>query len=329
MRVYIDNEDEYTSIKKLFENKNDNKCYALSQFFLLITYGTGNKKKDGYEKIKGFDVRKIKADINASIVNIDNVYKKYIDNIKNTIYTEYNDNKNDEKITNDFEIFNFFSNQTNSINYFSKFELREAESFDELKKHIFESINIEYKTFFSDEQTENFKEIKADIIEYTLFNILNNKMFNTKSSEERRIKQTELFGEINKKIEKFKNADDLYIEFTNSLFKFENNEQTKYFINNIEHVIIKLPMNYKRKFISKIIHLININDNMKSQSCFYIRYQLVQAINKIVDIKKLSKNEFIEYGRHVSQLLNFGTCVKVSSEKKYLDIFFGENNDLN
>lgn len=194
MCVYCEGNSSYTSIKKYFDDHN----YDLIRKYFLMIYHNEIVKKN---KIS------IRSNMKKdSIVNLYNKNEKRIKNIK-SIKPKY-------ELNDVNALINFFMNREECNKYLEKIELHETEDFDTLKNNICDKIHEEFKFFYNDDQSDDYKVLKTAIIINKFFDILNDKMFN---DNDRKLRISSIFDEIKMMIDTFRNTDNLIIEIFDSL----------------------------------------------------------------------------------------------------------------
>lgn len=178
------------------------KYYNIGKFLLLLIYKKHllliSKSLKGNKKIN-FD-KKNKQEINLDITyinNIDDIYEKNKEEIK--------------KILNDKQVYDFFSNETNCNNYFSKFKLLKGYSYTELNTEIDKKIIYKYNIFINTNNDKN-KELRITLVKNTILNLLTDKMFANIKSDDRKIKSDDIINKITEKIKTYTNPDNLYYE---------------------------------------------------------------------------------------------------------------------
>jgi len=244
--------------EKLITVFYDKYFFNIGKYILLIIY-------------KHFDKKiKIKFDI-SNIASINNIYEKNKILIKNILI------KN-KKIN----IFNFFSNENNCNSYFSKFNLQNGQTYDELNKNINTKITKKFYEFINTNTDEN-KNLRITLVKNTILNILTDKMFKNIKSIDRKIKQDDIFKIINEKIETYTNPNNLYFELLKQTEQIISDFLNK---NHIERLNINEYINQIKNIkinsldnISFYICLLNNHYNkLKEDDINYIKNYMISFI---------------------------------------------------
>lgn len=225
---------------------------------MILLYNNLNKDDEKNKKDK-----KIKIDI-RTINNVDEIYTKNNTQIKNKLYKNINN-----KI-----IYDFFSDGNNCNNYFSKFELKQGFLYSELNNKIDENIIKKYTTFINTNNEDN-KQLRITLIKNTILNILTDKMFSEKESNERKILYSDIIERIDKEIQTYTNRDNLYYEL------LKQTEKT--IISSINNKIQQLNIDLYINEIKKI----NIDslDNISFYICLLNKYYNKLNQNETKNIK--------------------------------------------
>jgi hypothetical protein len=242
--------------KNLKEAFDKELYFNIGKYVLILLF---NKFVEEKEKIK------------ISIKNILNIDKIYSDNyllLKEKL----------ESNSKYGSAFNFFGDENNCNNYFSKFGLKDALSYEDLNLEINKLIEYKYTEFINTNNNSN-KNLRIELVKNTILNILTDTMFKAVSTSERLISSTDINTKINEKIQILTNTDNLYNELLKQLGKS----------------LINCGTNEPIYYNILVQNNLNIINNLKIESydnlCFYVYllYNFYEKIDEEITIHIKSK----------------------------------------
>lgn len=257
------------------------KYYNIGKFILLLIYNTELKQSSKKESQKiNFQI----TDIND---NINHIYEQNKNEIKKILINKYK------------QEYDFFSNETNCNNYFSKFELLKGFSYTELNKEIDNKIINKYNTFVNTNNNEN-KELRISLIKNTMLNLLTDKMFTNIKSSDRKIQSNDIINCITEKIKTYTNSDNLYYELLKQTENIITNSINKNYIErlNINEFIIQINQIKPESLdnISFYICLLNNHFNkINKDDVNYIKIYLVNFISIKYKTSNKTNEKLIKY----------------------------------
>jgi len=318
------NNSENIYQKDLVNVFTSKKYYNIGKFILLLIYTNillNNTNLKGKEK-KEFN-KKIKKELDFDITDINNIsdiYEKNKQKIKNTLNDKYK------------QAYDFFSDETNCNNYFSKFKLLKGYSYTELNNEIDKKIINKFNTFINTNNDEN-KELRITLVKNTILNLLTDKMFANIKSDDRKIKSDDIINKITEKIKTYTNPDNLYYELLKQTEQIIINSINKPhierlningYINQIKQIKVESIDN-----ISFYICLLNNYYNeLKESDIDYIKIYLINFILSKYKISNDTNNTLIKYLKMVLKRKNNNykipheKLIKLIDDKHIINKFF-------